>query len=123
MYFSATKEFFGNQEEIDLIPGGANILVTNDTKHDYVERLVFYKMYTSIKAQIDAFLRGFHELIPKDLVSIFNHRELELLIAGLPDFDIDDLKKHTDLSGYTWSSQQIIWLFEIFEAMDKVEIG
>ena len=87
MYFSATKEFFGNQEEIDLIPDGANILVTNDTKHDYVERLVFYKMYTSCKAQIDAFLRGFHELIPRDLVSIFNHRELELLIAGLPDFD------------------------------------
>ena len=87
LYFSATKEFFGKLEEIDLIPGGADILVTNETKHDYVEKLVFYKMYTSIKSQIDAFLRGFHELIPKDLVSIFNYRELELLIAGLPELD------------------------------------
>ena len=44
-------------------------------------------MYSSMKQQIDAFLGGFHELIPKDLVSVFNYKELELLIAGLPDFD------------------------------------
>jgi len=49
------------------------------------------------------------------LVSIFNYKELELLIAGMPEFDIIDLKKYTDLCGYTWSSPQIIWLFEILE--------
>ena len=26
-----------------------------------------------------------------------------------------DLKKHTDLSGYTWTSLQVIWMFEILE--------
>ena len=87
MYFSATKEFFGNLEEVDLIPDGKDIVVTNENKFDYIERLVFFKMYTSMKDQIDAFLNGFHELIPKDLVSIFNYKELELLIAGLPEFD------------------------------------
>ena len=49
LYYSATKEFFGKLEEIDLIPGGSEILVTNDNKHDYVEKLIFFKMYTSIK--------------------------------------------------------------------------
>ena len=38
-------------------------------------------------------------------------------------FLVDDLKKHTDLNGYTWSSQQVVWLFEILEGFDKVEIG
>ena len=46
-----------------------------------------YKMYGVIKEQVDAFLKGFHELIPKNLVSIFSHSELELLISGLPDFN------------------------------------
>lgn len=41
----------------------------------------------NIKAQIDAFLEGFYELVPKELISIFNFKELELLISGLPDFD------------------------------------
>ena len=44
-------------------------------------------MYESIKEQIDSFLLGFHELIPKNLARIFSPSELELLISGLPDFD------------------------------------
>lgn len=30
---------------------------------------------------------GFHELIPHKLVSIFEHKELELMISGLPTID------------------------------------
>lgn len=41
---------------------------------------------------MDNFLEGFYELIPKDLISIFNYKELELLISGLPNFDLEDLK-------------------------------
>jgi hypothetical protein len=37
--------------------------------------------------QIDAFLAGFHELIPPSLISIFTENELELLMCGLPDID------------------------------------
>lgn len=46
-------------------------------------------MTTAIKEQINAFLKGFHELVPKDLISIFDERELELLISGLPDIGIN----------------------------------
>jgi len=37
-------------------------------------------------------LKGFYELIPPELVKIFNARELELMISGLPDIDLEDLK-------------------------------
>ena len=53
----------------------------------YVEKLTFFKLYSNIQAQIDAFVQGFYELIPKELIQIFNCKELELLISGLPDFD------------------------------------
>ena len=49
LYFSANKEFFGRFEEIDLIPDGRNIIVTNENKHEYIEKLIFFKMYTSMK--------------------------------------------------------------------------
>lgn len=81
------QDFFGKQEEIELIPGGKKILVSNDNKREYVQKHGFFKLYTSIHKQIDAFLEGFYELIPKELVSIFNWKELELLISGLPTFD------------------------------------
>lgn len=44
-------------------------------------------MAEEIKPQIEAFLEGFHDLIPPYLVSIFDSHELELMISGLPDID------------------------------------
>jgi E3 ubiquitin-protein ligase HUWE1 len=38
---------------------------------------------------------GFHDIIPSELVSIFTEQELELLISGLPDIDIEDWKAHS----------------------------
>jgi E3 ubiquitin-protein ligase HUWE1 len=70
-----------------LKEGGKKILVNNENKYEYVEKLTYFKLYKNIQEQIDAFLDGFYELIPKELVSIFNFKELELLISGLPNFD------------------------------------
>lgn len=70
-----------------MIPNGRNIQVTNDNKMEYVEKLTYFKLYQCIQKQTDAFLEGIYELIPKDLISIFNHKELELLISGMPNFD------------------------------------
>jgi hypothetical protein len=56
-----------------------------------------------VDEQFNAFVQGFHELIPADLVNVFDERELELLIGGIADIDVDDWKKHTDYRGYTES--------------------
>lgn len=88
----------------ELKPGGKDIKVNNENKYEYFEKLVFFQMYQNVKEQVDAFLTGFHELVPKELISIFNYRELELLIAGLPNFDLEDLKQNTDFDGYTRNS-------------------
>jgi len=69
------------------------------------------------------FLRGFYELVPRELISIFNYKELELLIAGLPNFDIEDLKANIDFRGYTRDSQQVVWFFEIIETYSKNELA
>jgi E3 ubiquitin-protein ligase NEDD4 len=49
-----------------------------------------------VEEQFQAFIAGFHELIPADLVNVFDERELELLIGGIADIDVEDWKKHTD---------------------------
>ncbi len=43
--------------------------------------------------------QGFWEIVPRKLISIFNDHELELLISGLPEIDVDDLRAHTDYQG------------------------
>jgi E3 ubiquitin-protein ligase HUWE1 len=81
---------FGHQRVVELKPDGKNIPVTEENKHEYVKLIVQQKLVVAIKDQIDAFLTGFHEIIPKELIKIFNEQELELLISGMPEIDIDD---------------------------------
>jgi len=82
---------------------------------------LYNKLTTAIKAQIKSFLEGFHELIPKQLISIFNELELELLISGLPDFDIDDLRNNTEYTGYSADSQVIQWFWQTARAFNREE--
>lgn len=60
-----------------------------------------------MEQQFDAFVAGFNELIPPDLVNVFDERELELLIGGIADIDVADWKKHTDYRGYEETSPVI----------------
>ena len=71
-----------------MVPNGKNIAVTNENKHEYVQKLTEYKLYLAIKDQIDAFVQGFYEMVPKNLTQIFNFNDIELLISGLPTIDI-----------------------------------
>ena len=86
---------------------GQNISVTEENKKEYVQLACQMKMTSSIRSQIKSFLDGFYEIIPKELISIFNEQELELLICGLPTIDIDDLKANTEYHKYTENSMQV----------------
>ena len=48
---------------------------------------VCHKMAGAIRTQVREFLKGFYEIMPRSLISIFDDAELELLISGLPDID------------------------------------
>lgn len=41
------------------------------------------------------------------MISIFNEQELELLISGLPNVDIEDLKTNTEYHKYQSNSLQV----------------
>ena len=94
-------------ETKDLKPNGADVPVTESNKREYVQLACQMKMTGSIRSQIKSFLEGFYDVIPKELISIFNEQELELLISGLPTIDIDDLKSYTEYHKYMEHSLQV----------------
>ncbi|KAJ3361762.1 hypothetical protein HDU91_003754, partial [Kappamyces sp. JEL0680] len=119
--FSMDIDDFGRQKIIDLKEDGRNIAVTEENKVDYVRLVTEQRLVVAIKDQIHAFLSGFHEIIPKDLIRIFNEQELELLISGLPDIDIDDWKNNTDYQNYSASSPQIQWFWRAVRSFSQEE--
>ena len=94
-------------EATELLPGGSSIPVTDANKAEYVRLLCHHKMTSSVRAQIDSFLKGFYELVPPELISIFNPQELELLLAGMPDIDVDDMEAHCTYTNYQRSDSTI----------------
>jgi len=111
-YFVYTEERFGAMTQQELVPGGKDVRVTEANKMEYIQLLCDMKMTASIQVQLAAFLEGFHEIIPQKLVSIFDAKELELLIAGLPEVDLFDLRNNTEYHNYTPESPIILWFWE-----------
>ncbi|KAF9206640.1 hypothetical protein BGZ49_002096 [Haplosporangium sp. Z 27] len=119
--FSVVTDDFGNNKIVDLKPNGRNIPVTEENKHEYVKYITEQKLTLAIKDQIHAFLQGFHEIIPAHLISIFNEQELELLISGLPDIDVDEWKNNTEYQNYTQGSPQIQNFWRAVRSFDQTE--
>ncbi|KAK9005222.1 hypothetical protein V6N11_042666 [Hibiscus sabdariffa] len=109
--------------DYELKPGGRNIRVTEETKHEYVDLVADHILTNAIRPQINSFLEGFNELVPRELISIFNDKELELLISGLPEIDLDDLKANTEYTGYTAASPVIQWFWDVVKAFSKEDMA
>ncbi|KAF9483811.1 HECT-domain-containing protein [Pholiota conissans] len=110
--FTTTEERFGEMVTIELRTGGADIPVTEENKKEYVEDVVEYRISKRVKEQFEAFMSGFSELIPQDLITVFDERELELLIGGMSEIDVDDWTKFTDYRGYEMNDEVIQWFWK-----------
>ncbi|XP_041509590.1 E3 ubiquitin-protein ligase HACE1 [Microtus oregoni] len=120
--FSVETDVFGAMEEVPLKPGGGSILVTQNNKAEYVQLVTELRMTRAIQPQINAFLQGFHMFIPPSLIQLFDEYELELLLSGMPEIDVNDWIKNTEYtSGYEREDPVIQWFWEVVEDITQEE--
>src|SRR6266404_5969377 len=51
----------------------------------------------------------------------FNEKELELLISGTPDIDVDEWRSATEYNGYTSSDPVIVWWWRALKSFNRDE--
>ncbi|KAG5461051.1 MAG: LOW QUALITY PROTEIN: hypothetical protein BJ554DRAFT_6819 [Olpidium bornovanus] len=117
--FSTDDERFGEVIQVDLKESGSTIPVTDENKREYVDLVTEWRICKRVQEQFNAFIQGFHELIPLEHVVVFDERELELLIGGIAEIDVDDWKKHTDYRGYTESDDVVQWFWKTVRGWDS----
>ncbi|KAF9358513.1 hypothetical protein BGX34_008898, partial [Mortierella sp. NVP85] len=117
--FSTNDERFGEIVTIDLKENGRNIDVTEENKKEYVDLMTEWRITRRVEEQFKAFAEGFHQLIPQELVTVFDERELELLMGGISEIDCDDWKKHTDYRGYTEQDEVVQWFWKCVRSWDS----
>ncbi|XP_048193026.1 E3 ubiquitin-protein ligase HECW1-like [Perognathus longimembris pacificus] len=97
--FTVNEEVFGQVTERELKSGGANTQVTEKNKKEYIERMVKWRVERGVVQQAEALVRGFYEVVDSRLVSVFDARELELVIAGTAEIDLNDWRNNTEYRG------------------------
>ncbi|KAK3097342.1 hypothetical protein FSP39_008813 [Pinctada imbricata] len=117
--FSVETDVFGVMQEVQLKPGGAKVPVNEENKEEYVQLVTELRMTRAIQPQIDSFLTGFHEYIPQSLVQMFDEYELELMLSGIPEIDVDDWRNFTEYIGYDADMDVIKWFWETLEGFSQ----
>jgi E3 ubiquitin-protein ligase NEDD4 len=79
-------------------------------------------MLDRYKSQLNELLLGFFDVIPEPLLTIFDFQELELLMCGMPQIDMDNWKEHTEYSGEydrDGSNHTVcLWFWEVVSEYD-----
>lgn len=119
--FSEQSEQLGEMVVVDLKPNGRNIAVTDENKDEYIQLIAEYRLTTSIKDQLQAFLEGFYEIVPKEHISVFDEKELELLISGTPDIEVEDWRSATEYHGYSASDAVILWWWRALKSFSRAD--
>uniref|UniRef100_A0A669DL08 E3 ubiquitin-protein ligase n=1 Tax=Oreochromis niloticus TaxID=8128 RepID=A0A669DL08_ORENI len=119
MRFTIDEELFGQTHQHDLKPDGSEIVVTNENKDEYIHLVIQWRFVNRIQKQMTAFKEGFFELVPQDLIKIFDENELELLMCGLGDVDVNDWRANTKYkNGYCSNHMVIQWFWKAVLLMD-----
>jgi E3 ubiquitin-protein ligase NEDD4 len=112
--FTIGAEVDGRPVSVELKPGGGEIAVCEENKHEYVQLCLNYYFRTYAAVQISAFLEGFFELIPQEKLAMFTADELDLVICGIPEIDVEDLQKNCHvIEPYTRKHQVVRTFFNI----------
>ncbi|SRR6266702_2447262 len=104
--FSVTEDCFGEHVIVGLRPGAAAQDVTEANKKD-VDFVVAHRIAEQSRARLE----GLGDVLPLDLLHMFDEHELELLGGGMTEIDMDDWTRFTDYLGFKKMDQVIEWFW------------
>ena len=85
--------------------------VCNSNLPLYLEKQLHYYTLGRIKAQLASLLTGFYDVVPEPLLAVFDFQEIELLLHGIPNIDMQDWIANTL---YTGMKDILAYLFVTF---------
>lgn len=72
-----------------------------------------WRFKRGVEEQTKAFLDGFNEVVPLHWLQFYDEKELELMLCGMQDLNVNEWEKHTVYRNYTRHSKQIQWFWQV----------
>ena len=105
---------------VELCPDGANRLVTFENALEYADLLERQRL-TEAGAAYAAIRKGMSAIVPMNLLYMFSWKQVETLVCGAADINVEVLKGNTAYDGLSDSSPQIQMFWEVFREMTGKE--
>ncbi|RLN20662.1 hypothetical protein BBJ28_00006091 [Nothophytophthora sp. Chile5] len=115
--FTVTVKDGDVYRDVALVPGGSEMIVTDANKHEYVERKWQYLLVESVAPQLQAFLQGLYEIIPRELLLLFDPEEFDFVLCGSDEIDVDDWQRSTKYTEELHSHRALTWFWELVREM------
>ncbi|XP_043270860.1 E3 ubiquitin-protein ligase Su(dx) isoform X2 [Venturia canescens] len=119
LYYSVDFEILGQVIHHELKEGGDKIRVVEENKEEYMRLMTEWRMTRGIEEQTKAFLEGFNSVVPLEWLKYFDERELELMLCGMQEIDVDDWQRNAIYRHYTRNSKQVLWFWQFVKTTDS----
>ena len=76
---------------------------------------------TAYDCAIKHIQRGLYSLVPARALRLLSWHELAFSVAGRPEIDTNQLRKHTVYEGYRATDETIVMFWRVFESISNAE--
>jgi len=115
--FTATSQ---DGRTVELIPNGAAVEVVHANREQYCDAHLAYRLH-EFDAQAEAIRAGLSTIIPLNLLNLFSWDQLELMVCGSAEVDIDLLKKCTEYSSISESDPHVVLFWQALAEFNQEE--
>ena len=81
---------------MELCEGGADREVSDANKDEYCQLRSQFKLFFSVAEEVTGLVKGLRDIVDEDLLAPFEPHELERLLIGSPNIDVDAVRAFTD---------------------------
>ncbi len=110
-------------QEVELAQGGRNIFLNDNNKMTFIDKVIYAEAIMPFEEQIKYTQKGIFSLIDADARGVFTVEELNFLITGQEEIDINDWKENTIYKGAYNPNHPVIKMFwDKISSMNKNEL-
>eukprot|EP00045_Choanoeca_perplexa_P011335 m.119585 g.119585 ORF g.119585 m.119585 type:complete len:725 (-) comp15598_c0_seq3:912-3086(-) len=119
--FSVTEQSTNGMYEVELVPQGCSMAVTNESKHEFVRYYVNYKLKARCQKQLAAFRQGFLTVAGGRVLKLVTPQDLKLLLCGVSELNFLQLKAGAVYEDYTADHPTIQMFWNVVLSFDEEE--
>ena len=98
-------------QEIELVQGGKNIFLNDSNKITFIDKVIYVEAIMPYDEQIKYTQKGLFSILEQDVRGIFSVEELNFLMTGQENIDLNDWKENTIYKGAYNPNHPVIKMF------------